>query len=277
MIWSLDTGKVRRVTHINTPSSAMAPSGSNGRKKNSDQRSTERFKLSPCGRHMALIGTAQKGGGVVNILDSQTCQWICQARVEGRHGIADIAWWGNGEGLLIVAKGGDVIEYCMRTRSVLARWHDQGAVNLTVVALGGSLPSSSRTKQQQTRPLGPERWVALGSQSGIVNIYDRSSWTTSGGQVNVPEHPEPKKTFEQLVTSITHLLFTDDGQMLVMVSGVKKRALRLIHLPSCNVYAKWPNSSTAIGRITAIAFSKGGKMLAMGDDNGRVRMFEIRG
>jgi hypothetical protein len=34
-----------------------------------EQKSMERFKLSPCGRFVGLVGTARKGGGLINVLD----------------------------------------------------------------------------------------------------------------------------------------------------------------------------------------------------------------
>ena len=291
MIWSLATGRVQRITRINTPSSATPGA--------SDQRSCERFKLSPCGRYMALIGTAKKGGGVVNILDAHTTQWVCQARVEGRNGVADIAWWSDGEGLLIIGKGGDAIEYSVRTRSVTARWQDHGVVGITTIALGGRLPTPSISSKKKRKgdlspieyPLGPNRWVALGLQSGIVTLYDRSSWTSDSsasnltpsndtgndGSICVPAHPSPQKTFEHLTTPTSHLLFAEDGQMLVMASRWKKDALRLVHLPSCTVYSRWPASGTPLGRISAVALSKDGGKLVVGNEGGRVRMWDIRG
>ena len=242
---------------------------------------------------MALVGTAKKGGGVVNILDANTTQWICQARVEGRNGVAEIAWWSDGEGLLIVGKGGDAIEYCVRTRSVVARWQDQGAVGITTIALGGRLPAPSMSSKKKGKgkladveyPLGPNRWVALGSQSGIVTLYDRSGWGSSSPKgdndsddsLSVPAHPTPKKTLEHLTTPTSHLLFAEDGQMLVMASRWKKDALRLVHIPSFTVYSRWPASGTPLGRISAVALSKDGGKLVVGNEAGKVRMWDIRG
>ena len=42
------------------------------------QSPMERFKLSPCGRYVGLVGSSRKGGGLINILDSGTAQWIAQ-------------------------------------------------------------------------------------------------------------------------------------------------------------------------------------------------------
>lgn len=179
----------------------------------------ERFKLSGCGSWIGLIGSARKGGGVVNILDRNTCQWVAQVRVEGKGGIADFEWWADGEGMVVLGKGGEAVEWSLHERRVLARWIDEGAVGTTVVALGGSIAHGKANSA-----LGGDRWIAIGSQSGIVNIYDRSTWL---GKDGVPERPVPRRSFKQLTTPTSHLLFSPDGQLLVMASRWKRDALRL--------------------------------------------------
>jgi U3 small nucleolar RNA-associated protein 18 len=184
----------------------------------------ERIKLSPCGRWIGLVGSDRKGGGAVNILDANTSQWIAQVHVESRGGLADFQWWHDGEGLSAAGKGGEVVEWDMRERKVVARWNDEGAVGTTVIALGGN---SGRAD------LGGSRWVAIGSSSGIVNIYDRRLWrsssssSSSGSGSEVPESPKPAKTFTQLTTAIGHVVFSADGQLMAMASRWKGDALRL--------------------------------------------------
>jgi WD40 repeat protein len=225
----------------------------------------ERFKLSPCGRYMGLIGSARKGGGIVNILDASTTHWLAAARIEGRGGIADFAWWRDGEGMTIAGKGGEVGEWYMRSRSFITLWHDEGAVGTSVLALGG------RSGHPE---LGGDRWVVLGSSSGIVNIYDRRPWVENG--INIPDRPEPTKRLMQLTTPTSCLEFSPDGQLLVMASRWKRDALRLIHLPSCTVYKNWPTSQTPLGRISAVTFSSGSDMLAVANEQGKLRLWEIR-
>ncbi|KAJ5670187.1 uncharacterized protein N7477_005550 [Penicillium maclennaniae] len=263
-IWDLDTGKVDKVN------------GTADRKD--EQKSMERFKLSPCGRYVGLVGSSRKGGGVINVLDSGTAQWIAQVRVDGRGGVADFAWWSDGEGMTVASKNGEVSEWDGKQRRVIARWLDAGAVGTTVLSLGGR---SGRTQ------LGGDRWVAIGSSSGITNVYDRRDWATAyanasaaekeGTQAGVPRNPEPVRVLDQLTTPISHLVFAPDGQMLVMASRWKRDALRLVHLPSCTVYRNWPTSNTPLGRISSVAISPNSEQLAVGNEQGRVRLWEIRG
>ena len=225
----------------------------------------ERLKPSPCGRWIGLVGSGRKGGGSINILDANTCQWIAQVRVEGKGGVADFAWWGNGEGMLVVGKGGEVVEWDRGAKQVVAKWIDEGAVGTTVVALGGSEAGPPK--------LGGDRWVAIGSSSGVVNVYDRRKWIDGD---KIPARPSPVRAFDQITTPTSHLQFSPDGQIICMASRWKRDALRLVHLPSCTVYRNWPTSSTPLGRISAVAWAPNSEMLAVANEQGKIRLWEIR-
>ncbi|KAM3505883.1 hypothetical protein MY11210_007793 [Beauveria gryllotalpidicola] len=245
-----------------------------------EHKTMERFRLSPCGRYMAVAGSARKGGGVVNVLSVASTQWIAAARLSSRHGVADFAWWSSGDGLSVLGKDGQVGEYSMESKSFVGVWHDEGCVGGIVIALGG---------HQGPAALGDDRWVAVGSNSGITNIYDRAELLAAPVAKNnnnddddddnrqmLKERPAPTRTFEQLVTPITALAFSPDGQLLAFGSQHKKNALRLAHLPTCTVYRNWPTEQTNIGRVTAVAFGMRSDLLAVGTDTGKIRLWNIR-
>lgn len=225
----------------------------------------ETFRLSPCGRYIALIGSSRKGGGTINILSATTTQWIAEVRVEGKGGVADFAWWDDGEGMCVLGKGGEAVEWDGRERRVVGRWVDEAAVGITCVAMGG--------KGAGPKGMGGDRWIAVGSSSGIVNVYDRRKWTSGE---SVPARPKPVRAFDQLTTPTSHLEFSPDGQVLCMASRWKRDALRLVHLPSCTVYRNWPTSATPLGRITAVAWASNSEMLAVANEQGKIRLWEIR-
>ncbi|KAI9789055.1 MAG: hypothetical protein M1816_006410 [Peltula sp. TS41687] len=303
-IWDLADGAVEKISRIQGHSE--------------QQRDMERFKLSPCGRWIGLVGSRRKANvGLINILDAQTTQWIAEARVESRGGIADFAWWRDGEGLTAAGKGGEVIEYSLGLRRVLARWFDEGAVGTTVLCLGGRIKPTNTTTAAAAA-LGPDRYVAVGSTTGIVNVYDRLPWTTTTtAETSIPSRPKPLRTLESLTTPISHLVFSpvevdaqghgqsrrqSQGVILALSSRWKRNALRLVHLPSGTVYRNWPTSTTNLGRITAVGFGWGGAggageeggggggekrekssaaglllYLALGNEQGRCGLWEIRG
>lgn len=233
-MWDLDTGKIIKVN------------GTADRKQ--EQKTMEQFKLSPCGRWMGLMGSTRKGGGIITILDANTMQWVSQVRIDSRGGVADFAWWSDGEGMCVVGKNGEVSEWDGRENRIVARWVDEGAVGTTVISLGGKTGKT---------PLGGDRWVAIGSSSGIVNIYDRRPWATAAGkpvnetgavvvkpgkaatgemdntQFGVPRNPKPTRTLDHLTTPTSHLVFSNDGQLLVMASRWKKDALKLGSCANC--------------------------------------------
>lgn len=183
----------------------------------------ELFKPSPCGRWIGFVGTSRKGGGLINIISTATGQWVAQSRVDSRGGVAGFAWWSDGEGISVAGKSGEVSEWDGRLKRVVARWTDQGAVGTTVLCLGG---------QSGPPSLGGDRWVAIGSSSGVVNLYDRRPWASTsnrdaGGQPSIPDNPKPIRVFDQLTTPISHITFSVDGQLLVIASRWKKDSLRL--------------------------------------------------
>ncbi|KAL4874161.1 hypothetical protein BDV12DRAFT_181997 [Aspergillus spectabilis] len=263
-IWDLNSGKVDKIN------------GSADRRE--EQKSMEHFKLSPCGRYIGIIGSTKKGGGVINIHNTGTSQWIAQVRIDGRGGVADFAWWRNGEGLTAANLNGEISEWDAQLNRIVARWKDAGGVGTTVLRLGGETTQSS---------LGGDRWVAIGSNSGIVNIYDRAGWATAYASLlhssdkdistAIPRNPEPVRALDQLVTTISHIEFAPDGQFLAMASETKKDALRLVHLPTCTVYRNWPTQSTPLGRVTSVAISPNSEYLAVGNDRGRIRLWQIQG
>ncbi|KOS16681.1 putative U3 small nucleolar RNA-associated protein 18 [Escovopsis weberi] len=267
--WDLRSGVVHKVSHVS------------GHRL--EHKTMERFRTSPCGRYMAIAASTRKGGGVINVLSAATMQWVAAARLAARNGIADFAWWSTGEGMTILGRDGQVGEWSMERRGFLGVWRDDGCIGGIVLALGG---------HQGPAAIGEDRWVAVGSSSGITNIYDRHELLSTdkaaavaaaaeeegdaGASFSIKETPTPTRVFEQLVTPVTVLEFSPDGQLLAFGSRQKKDALRLAHLPSCTVYRNWPTAQTPLGRITTVAFGRDSNVLAVGNDAGKIRLWAIR-
>ena len=293
-IWNVSTGVVEKITRIYGHQHA--------------QRSMDRFLLSPSGQHLALLGTARKGGGAsIHIVDAKTLQWAQEIRVESRGGIADFCWWRDSSGMSIAGKNGEVTEWDVIQRQPIIRWLDEGAVGITVLALGGICGKNTKDTDNQddaSHPPGTDRYIAIGSTSGIINIYDRRSIfvkqnnNNNNNTATAPKTATPLRTLTHLTTPVSHLHFAPpDGQLLAIASQWKRDALRLVHLPSCTVYKNWPTSGTPLGRITALTWgnlynepaSAGGQhkearsksrqrelALVVANEAGRIRMWEVR-
>ncbi|GME82906.1 unnamed protein product [Ambrosiozyma monospora] len=234
--WDLSSGSVDKISrlygHENT------------------QRSFENFKVSNSGKFIGLTGNS----GWINILSTKTGQWIRGFKVEGTLIDFDFSLNTNGHVFLVaVNTAGEVWEFDVDNGKILNRWQDYSGVGITKVRIGGERNN---------------RWLAIGNNLGIVNVYDRLKFVEG-------KTPKPVGVIENLVTSISTIEFSPDGQIMCIVSRSKRDALRLIHLPSCKVFSNWPTSGTPLGRVTAVAFSPAGEMLATGNDVGKVRLWRL--
>ena len=278
--WTLPTGAITKTSSNNFLAESK-----------STQRRIFNVKPSPCGRWLALQGTARKGGGVVNVLSASSLQWVAQARGEGKGGLADFCWWGDGEGLTLVGKLGEVCEWSVE-RGVVGRWVDEGGVGVACVVNGADPDQISRKKKGKRRVLGSDRWTVLGTQSGFVTIYDRY-------QIDLPNDdgkekrdtvasPKPLATLDNLTTAITHLAISPCGQLLAFVSKWKRDALRLVHLSSGKVYRNWPTDRTPFGRICSLLVGEcegvvqgeedgKGLIVVTGNEQGIIRSWIIQG
>lgn len=238
-IWDIESGNVEKITRLY------------GHEQT--QRSMENFYLSPCGRYLALIGNT----GWVNILVTASGQWITGAKVEGV--VADIAWHSKGDKLTIATKFGDIWEWDSTTRKLDNHWRDQSGVGITTIALGGN----------------NDRWCAVGGANGMVNIYDRKNPVVSIKPEDGVPILKPQHVLEQLVTTVSTLEFSKDGQMLVVASRATRDALRVVHVPSFSVFKNWPTSGTPLGRVTSAAFSPGCQLLCTGNEAGKARLWRL--
>lgn len=239
-IWDLEYGQVDKISRMYG--------------HEDHQRSMEKFLISPDGRFLALVGR----GGWINILSAANGQWVSATKTDDGE-VADISWRdGDPLYLTISSTAGDIYEWDSRERRISRRWRDQG--------LGGGVTALAET----------DRWTAVGQTSGIVNIYDRTNPKRAMRLSELePESLEPNFVVDNLVTTISTLRFSPDGQSLSVASRAKRDAFRLVHVPSFTVFKNWPTSSTPLGKVTASAYSPGCSMLATGNEGGHVRLWSL--
>lgn len=220
-----------------------------------EERSWENIEVSSDGEKIAFIGQR----GKVVIVSNKSKREVGQLRHNGRVVSAAFAARGENEHQLYsVTVDGTVYLWDVRKMACVDKHRDEGAVHSTSIAAS------------------PDHY-ALGSDSGIVNVYDRNvmgSKTSSGGLLGTRTE-KPLKVFENLTTEIDHIQFNGDGQLMAFASHEVKGAIRIAHIPTMTVVRNWPSTRTNVRRVCSMAFSPGGGYLAVGSDNGDAHLLRI--
>lgn len=159
--------------------------------------------------------------------------------------------------------GGDGVVHTwdLRMRRCVNRQVDEGCLNSTALTCSNS-----------------GRLFATGSNSGVVNVYNRQHGPAAEGPISRPMAAcpaTPLHTFMNLATTIDSLAFSPDTQLLAMGSRMKKDSLRLVHVPSYTVFKNWPTSRTPLGYVHSLCFSPKGGFLAAGNAKGKVLLYRL--
>jgi len=115
--------------------------------------------------------------------------------------------------------------------------------------------------------MGNGTLFAAGSDSGIVNIYNREEFL--GGK------RRPIKTIENLTTKVDCLKFNNDAQILALSSSMQKNSLKLIHIPSFTVFSNWPPPNRTLHYPRCLDFSPGGGFMAVVNAAGKVFLYKL--
>ncbi|KAK7471295.1 U3 snoRNP protein [Stygiomarasmius scandens] len=257
--------------------------GSSG--SNTSSGGLEISSFSPDGSVLAVAGR----GGYVHLLDwSQSSssggigsgQVVGSLKCSGTGGGVRGIWWvpssassepvlGSGaipssrQHLAVLTGDSEIYLWDVVERRCAAKWRDEGGFRGSGRVLAGSSNSSGRA------------WMGVGSNTGLVNIYDSSTFFSSTS--TTASRPKPMKTLEHLTTPISSMRFNHDSQLLAVASREKKDAMKLYHLPSLTSYSNFPTSSTPLGHVSSIAFSPRSEYLAVGNKRGRVLLWSLRG
>jgi len=163
-------------------------------------------------------------------------------------------WWSDEGKLMSLGEDAEVYIWDAGQRRCVRRWKDDGgfgSVNMSG-ARGGA-------------------YLAIGSKTGLVNVYSSESTTAS-----ISSPPKPLKTIGNLTTAISTMRFNHDAQILALASKTKKDQLKMVHIPSMTVFSNWPTTTTPLGHITAVDFSAGSEYAAFGNNRGRVLLYNLK-
>ncbi|TXT04990.1 hypothetical protein VHUM_03810 [Vanrija humicola] len=222
----------------------------------SSPQSLDRHAFSPDGTLLAVAGRR----GCVSVVEwrSGGSNGVVVAELRsGRGGtVADLTWSNDGSRLNVLggANGDEVEEWDIAERSVVGQWKDDRA-------FGGLVMRHSND------------YTAIGSSTGIVNLYRNASLAGRSKQAN---GVEPFKSLEHLTTPISSIAFHPSDEIIASASSSKNDMLKLYHLPSGTAFSNWPTSSTPLGRVNAVKFSPGGEYLTTGNTKGAVLLWSLK-
>lgn len=209
-----------------------------------EEKSLEVFEVSPDSQMIAFTGNE----GHILLVSTRTKQLVGTLKMNGT--IRSLAFAENGKQLLSGGGDGQVYHFDLRTMTCMHKGVDEGCITSTALC---------------TTPNGTH--FAAGSDSGIVNIYNREEFL--GGK------RKPIKVIENLTTKVDFMRFNHDSQILAICSSMKKSSLKLIHIPSYTVFSNWPPSNVSLNYPRCIDFSPGGGFMAVGNASGKVLLYKL--
>ncbi|KAG8763909.1 hypothetical protein FRC11_009431 [Ceratobasidium sp. 423] len=217
-------------------------------KTDTQDRACDVNAFSRDGRTLAIAGRQ----GRVRLLDWASVGVV--GEIKASASVKSI-WWSTrddtGPEMYTLDANAEICAWDARMRRCLRRWRDDGGFGTTMATEGAG------------------RYTAIGSKSGIVNLYDVPSTLASSATV-------PLKTLPHLTTSVTSLRFNHDAQILASASKTKKDQLKLVHTKTLTAFANWPTSGTPLGRVTTLDFSTRSEYLAIGNTRGNVLLYNLR-
>lgn len=209
-----------------------------------EEKSLEVFEVSPDSSTIAFVGNE----GYILLVSSKTKELIGTLKMNGT--ARALAFADDGHQLLSHGGDGQVYHWDLRTRMCIHKAVDEGCINGTALC---------------TSPNGS--FFAAGSDSGIVNVYNREEFL--GGK------RKPIKAIENLTTKVDFLKFNNDAQILAICSHMKKSSLKLIHVPSFTTFSNWPPATRSLHYPRCLDFSPGGGFMAVGNAAGKVLLYKL--
>uniref|UniRef100_A0A0K2THK7 U3 small nucleolar RNA-associated protein 18 homolog n=1 Tax=Lepeophtheirus salmonis TaxID=72036 RepID=A0A0K2THK7_LEPSM len=204
------------------------------------------FYVSPHGKYLASLGRF----GNIHFFEARSKEMIFTLKMNDS--VRSAAFSSDGSTLYSTGDGGEVYIWDIRARDCSHRFKDDGALQGTSLALSGN-----------------NRLLATGSDSGIINIYERSDVLSS-------YNPKPIKVVKNLTTKITSLKFSPSSEILAGSSVLKDNAIKLIHTPSLTVFDNFPSPNHNYRRVDTMDFSLNGGYFSFGNNRGTAYLYRLQ-
>ncbi|XP_058510038.1 U3 small nucleolar RNA-associated protein 18 homolog isoform X1 [Solea solea] len=205
------------------------------------------FSVCPEGGALLLTGTR----GYLHFLTLKTKEVTDSIKVNGD--VSGVTFTRDGSKVFVQSEQGQVYMYDVRRASrCVSVFSDDGCVRGTSIAAS---------------PDG--RYLACGSQSGVVNIYSQEACLNSA-------NPKPVKAVKNLLTSATSLTFNPSSEILAIASRAEDEAVRLVHLSSLSVFSNFPVAKNkSMFRVSSLDFSPHSGFFSLANNKGHAPLFRL--
>lgn len=150
--------------------------------------------------------------------------------------------------ILTAGQGGFCTLWDNRTWKPISDFQDEGSLHVT------SVTHSSRH-------------IAVGSDSGVVNIYNKDDIYKSSCK--------PLRAVMNLTTEVNKSTFNSTGELLAISSKEMKHSLRLVNLHTMQCVPNWPTSNTPLAHVTALHFSPNSGYIGIGTTKGKALLYRL--
>jgi U3 small nucleolar RNA-associated protein 18 len=212
------------------------------------EKSLEKMFVSACGNFVAFLGD----NGSIILVSTKTKQWVSTLKMNGT--VSDIAFSNDGDTLFSIGSDAEVYRWDLKSMECIGKLRDVGAIDPVRIAVSPDL-----------------KYLAIGLKCGIVNVYDMDGFSTEHSMVTL----DPIKSIPNLTTAIHTLQFHPSSQMLLIGSRETKDCMRLVHLPSIQVFPNWPTQATPIGYLNCASFSPSGLYMTLGNAKGKCLLYSL--
>ncbi|CAH1233883.1 UTP18 [Branchiostoma lanceolatum] len=211
-----------------------------------DNASLPRFEISPDGKFLLFLGK----NGFMHLLSAKTKE--CVSSLKMNSDVSAATFSRDSRHLYSVGDAGEVYVWDVGTRDCIHKFVDDGCTHATTISLSHN-----------------SKYLATGSQSGVVNIYDAQHAAASS-------YPKPLKALLNLTTPVTQTCFNHSGEVMAMCSSEVFKAARLVHLPTLSVFSNFPEADSTVKCVQCLDFSPHSGYLAMGNNQGRALLYRIK-
>ncbi|KAK3512030.1 hypothetical protein QTP70_028114 [Hemibagrus guttatus] len=209
-----------------------------------NEQRVKEFEVSPDGQFLLLTGSS----GFLHLMTMKTKEVVRSVKINGS--VCGAAFNSDGSKIFTNSEEGEVFIWDVRSSKCLNRFVDDGCVTATSLAVSKD-----------------DRYLACGSQSGVVNIYSQKDCVNTSS-------PKPLKCVMNLLTAATTLRFNPTSEILAIGSRAEDEAVRLVHIPSFSVFSNFPLfRKKTIYRPHCLDFSPHSGFYSIANDKGQALLF----